>query len=105
MGRLHSVTEILILTINGSLGGTFWLFGWSLGTNLGINYSRRTGLLSVSPSLTIDFTFLKITVSTTFNLGLLKLDPPIYIAGNTDDTFRASCIGVCRHRRAPSVLT
>ncbi|NBO93839.1 MAG: hypothetical protein EBV06_16255, partial [Planctomycetia bacterium] len=75
------------LTVSGSLGGTFWIFGFSVNTNITINYTTATGVLSISPSITLNFFLFSITISTTFNLGLLKVNPPIFIAGNVGDTY------------------
>ncbi len=75
-----------VLTVSGGLNGRFWIFGYGLGAGIGVNYSSGTGLLSISPSVTIDFVFFSKTFGTTFNIGTLKANPPIYVAGNADDT-------------------
>ncbi|MFO0878227.1 MAG: hypothetical protein U0840_12825 [Gemmataceae bacterium] len=76
-----------VLRVNGGLGGTFWVFGFSFGANVGVNFASDTGVLSITPSITINLLFFSITHSTTFNLGVLKVNPPVYVAGNADDTF------------------
>ncbi len=75
------------LSINGSLQGTFWVFGFTVGASLTVNYSTGTGLLSVTPCFKIEFLFFSIEICATFNIGVLKADPPIFPAGNEDDAF------------------
>ncbi|MCY2990036.1 MAG: hypothetical protein NTY19_19505, partial [Planctomycetota bacterium] len=75
------------LNVAGGLNGTFWVFGFSVGAGIGVNYSSATGLLSVTPRLTLDFFFFQIHLSATFNIGVLKANPPIYVGGNADDTY------------------
>ena len=86
-----------VLTVSGGLNGQFWIFGYGLSAGVGVNYSSDTGLLSVSPRAKIDFFLFSIDVGTTFNVGTLKANPPIYVAGNADDAFGQAFRGGALH--------
>ena len=76
-----------VLSVSGGMEGKFWIFGYGIDASVGVNYSSGTGLLSVSPRAEIDLGLFSIDVGTTFNVGTLKANPPIYVAGNANDGY------------------
>ncbi|HCP12093.1 MAG TPA: hypothetical protein DIT89_07140, partial [Planctomycetaceae bacterium] len=76
-----------VVNVSGLVQGSISLFGFTLASaSIGFGLDGSTGRVYITPSITINFFFFSITISTSFTLFYVKLPRPVFLAGNVDDS-------------------